>query len=55
MNAPDTALDVLKIVGYLALLGTISWAWVEVASRTHSEITHKIRREVRGVVAAGIG
>ncbi|GAI07802.1 unnamed protein product [marine sediment metagenome] len=50
MVSTGTAFDVLKIFGFLATLGLISWVWVEVASRTHYEITHRIRKEVREVV-----
>lgn len=44
--------DVIRIVGYLAALGAISWAWLEVAGRAHSEVTRRIKKEVREVVTS---
>lgn len=38
---------IVKIVGYLALLGAVSYAWIEIAGRAHSEITERIREEVK--------
>ena len=42
-----TVTRIIKIVGYLALLGAVSYAWIEIASRAHSEITERIREEVK--------
>ena len=44
--------DALKIVGYLAALGAVSWAWIEIASRVHNEITRRIKMEVREVATS---
>lgn len=38
---------IVKIIGYFALLGVVSFAWIEIAGRAHSEITEKIREEVK--------
>ena len=38
---------IIKIVGYFALLGAISFAWIEIAGRVRSEITEKIKEEVK--------
>lgn len=37
---------IAKIVGYLTLLGVISYLWVEIAGRVRSEIAERIREEV---------
>lgn len=42
-----TVTKIIKIVGYLALLGVVSFAWIEIAGRAHSEITERIREEVK--------
>jgi len=44
--------DAVKIVGYLAALGVVSWGWIEIAGRLHSEITHRIKTEVREMVVS---
>ena len=38
---------IAKIVGYLTLLGVISYLWVEIAGRARSELTKRIEEEVR--------
>jgi len=45
-------MDVAKIVGYLAVLGAVSWGWVEIAGRLHHEVTQRIKTEVREAVTS---
>jgi len=40
-------LKIAKIVCYFALLGAIGFAWIEIAGRVRSEITEKIKEEVK--------
>jgi len=42
-----TATRLAKIVGYLVLLGTLSYVWIEVAGRARSELTQRLEEEVR--------